>query len=604
MSSGRLPIRLAVHRRALSCQRKLLAAILGAACLLAPPASIGAQPDTVVAVEHGSRAVRAVKGRVLVQPRAGLELQELDRLLASHGGRRGEHLRQIDVHVVELPEEANLAAVTEALGRHPHVKFAEPDARLEPALVVNDPQFASQWHLPKIGAPAAWDRATGTGVTIAILDTGVDTNHPDLAPRTVPGWNTYDNSTNTADVLGHGTMVAGTAVAAGNNSLGVASVAFGARLMPIRVTDASGYAYYSTIANGLTWAADRGARVANISFQGPSASATVVSAAQYMRSKGGVVVNGAGNSGVQESYPATDYMTLVAGTDSANNVTSFSSFGSFVDVAAPATSILTTSRGGGYGSGTGTSFSGPVVAGVYALMLAANPNLTPSQLDNILFTTTTDLLTAGKDIKSGWGLVNASAAVTKAAQTTSSDVTPPTVSISSPTPGAKISGIAAVNVSAADNAGVQRTELYVNGSLYATDTTAPYAFSLDTTRLADGSNTLQARAYDAGSNSAASPVTTITVANDTVAPTVKFVSPANGSTVSGNVDISVAASDNAKVAQVSLSIDGKLVAQASGATLSHTWIGWGTKKTTYLLTATARDPAGNTATTSISVTRR
>lgn len=131
----------------------------------------------------------------------------------------------------------------------------------------------------------------------------MDSTHPDLTAQIVPGWNTFENTSNSADVTGHGTIVASVAAAAGNNGIGVASVAYGSKIMPIRVTDAAGTAYTSTIASGLTWAADHGARVANVRFQGASASATVSSAAQYMRSKGGVVVGSSGNSGASRPTP-------------------------------------------------------------------------------------------------------------------------------------------------------------------------------------------------------------------------------------------------------------------------------------------------------------
>ena len=130
----------------------------------------------------------------------------------------------------------------------------------------------------------------------------MDSTHPDLTAQIVPGWNTFENTSNSADVTGHGTIVASVAAAAGNNGIGVASVAYGSKIMPIRVTDAAGTAYTSTIASGLTWAADHGARVANVRFQGASASATVSSAAQYMRSKGGVVAS-SGNSGASRPTP-------------------------------------------------------------------------------------------------------------------------------------------------------------------------------------------------------------------------------------------------------------------------------------------------------------
>jgi subtilisin family serine protease len=190
----------------------------------------------------------------------------------------------------------------EALAKNPHVKFAELDEAMRPELIPNDPYYGNAWHLPRIDAPSAWDASTGLGVTVAILDTGVDATHPDLIAALVPGWNTYDNNSNSSDVHGHGTAVAGTAAASGANAAGVAGVAWRARIMPVRVTDTAGYAYVSTLSSGITWAADHGARVANASFSVAAGSSTIATAAQYMRSKGGVVVVAAGNSGIQEAY--------------------------------------------------------------------------------------------------------------------------------------------------------------------------------------------------------------------------------------------------------------------------------------------------------------
>src|SRR5688572_26873621 len=167
--------------------------------------------------------IRDVKGRLLVQPRAGLPLRELDGILQGHGARRVEAIAQIDVHIVELPEQASeqaVAAVVEALRRHPRLRSAEPDRRLPRALAPNDPGYANAWHVPKIDSPRAWDYSIGRGITIAILDSGVDASHPDLVENLVAGYNFYDNNTNTADVHGHGTRVAGAAAMAGNNFIG------------------------------------------------------------------------------------------------------------------------------------------------------------------------------------------------------------------------------------------------------------------------------------------------------------------------------------------------------------------------------------------------
>ena len=600
------------HAASRSTRRAALSCVMTVSVLLANHI-----PDVHAAApqQQSSTDMRIVKSRLLVRPKAGISNAQLDRILAVHGGKRAKHLEAINVHIIELPATANEMAVLKSLHSNPHIAFAEPDAVLAPSLVVNDPYFTQEWHLAQISAPAAWDSRTGTGITIAILDSGVDLTHPDLSAQLVPGWNMYDNNSNTADVYGHGTNTAGTAAAAGNNAAGVAGVAFGSKIMPIRITDTAGSGYYSTAANGITWAADHGARVASISFLGVTASSTVLSAAQYMRSKGGVVVAAGGNTGALETFPATDYITSVAATDSTNSITGWSSYGSFIDVAAPGVNILTTANGGGYSGVSGTSFSTPVVAGVYALMMSANPTLPPTQLDGVLFSTATDIGVAGKDDRSGWGVVNASAAVIKAMQSTGTDTIAPNVAISTPTASAKLAGLAPVDVTATDNISVVRAELYVNNQLYATETVAPYAFTLDTSGFADGSATLVAKGYDSAGNAGTSKSVAVTIANDTVAPVATIQSPSSGSTVTGTVSVTASATDNTKVAQISLSIDGKEVALSYGSSLSYSWNtaatatnGKGKAKqsttapTSHTLVVTAQDPAGNVARQSSTVT--
>jgi subtilisin family serine protease len=596
--------------------RKVMPAAVAGAVLAMSAASVCAQGAP------GERAIRYAKGRILVQPRAGLPDGELDKILKTHGAKRGKHVKQINLHVVELPEQANEAAVVKALSRNRHIKFAELDQVVEPDATANDTYFGNAWHLPKIRATTAWDTSVGEAVTIAILDSGVDANHPDLQPQLVPGWNFYDNTADTTDVFGHGTQVAGVAAAAGNNGIGVTGVTWKAKVMPIRITDTQGYGYFSMMAQGITYAADRGARVANISFRGVAGSSAVSSAAQYMRSKGGVVVVAAGNTGVQEAFLADSNIVAVSATDSSDTKTSWSSYGAYVDVAAPGVGLWTTTRGGGYGAASGTSVASPATAGVYALMISANPLLSATALDTALFSTALDLGTAGFDNLYGHGRIDAGAAVAKARTTVASDTQAPSVSIAAPT-GGRVEGVVGVDVAATDNVAVARVELYAGNKLVATDTTAPYAFAWDTSSMTDGSTTLQARAYDTAGNTAASSPVSVTVSNDTVAPTVTISNPANGSTVSGTVAVNVSAADNKQVAKISLLIDGKEVAVSYGSTLSYSWDTAsgsttntkrggpkrqsGTTSTSggqSTITARASDPSGNQASTSVTVTRQ
>ena len=147
------------------------------------------------------------EGRILVQPRAGLEDGEFDKIIKSHGAKRARKLEQINLHIVDVPPAAE-EAVAKALSNNPHIKFAELDMKVAPAAVTpNDPYYSSAWHLTKIQAPAAWDSSMGQGITVAVLDSGVDPPHPDLVNQLVPGWNFYDNNADTTDVNNHGTWV-------------------------------------------------------------------------------------------------------------------------------------------------------------------------------------------------------------------------------------------------------------------------------------------------------------------------------------------------------------------------------------------------------------
>ncbi|MDB5756690.1 MAG: hypothetical protein JWR56_3118, partial [Massilia sp.] len=345
-------------------------------------------------------------GRILVSPRPGLTAAAFDKIIKSHGANASRKLNGINVYVVEMPPGRE-QAMAQALARHPNMKFAEVDGAVSMQMTPSDTYYPNAWHLPIIQAPAAWDMATGSGITIAILDGGVESTHPDLAAHIVPGWNFYDNNSNTSDVNGHGTKVAGVAAALGDNAMGVTGGAWNAKIMPMRISDTAGnLTYYSIIANSLTWAADHGARVANISYI-ISQVATVQNAAQYMRNKGGVVVASAGNTGALDSTPNTSTILTVAATDSADQRASWSAYGPVVDVAAPGVGIWTTTAGGSYGAVSGTSFSSPLTAGVVALMLSANPALQPSQVDSILTSTADDLGTPGRDDYYGYGRINA-----------------------------------------------------------------------------------------------------------------------------------------------------------------------------------------------------
>lgn len=560
-------------------------------------------PAGVVPSVFSTDSEKWAKGRILVQPRMGVDDEQLAKILSAQGGKSIGIIQAINVHIVELPANANEKAVANLLAHNPNLEFAEVDGIVAPVLTTNDTYYSSQWHLPKVNAPAAWDHSKGSGVVIAILDSGVDGTHPDLASRMVPGYNFYDNNTNTTDVHGHGTWCAGTAAAIGNNALGVAGVAWEAQIMPVRISDTTGYAYWSTIATGINWAADNGAKVASISYQAHLGS-TVSTAAQYFQSKGGVVVNSAGNTGALDSTANSPYLISVSATDSGDVKTNWSTYGPYVDLSAPGTSIYTTARGGGYATVQGTSFSCPITAGTAALMFSVNPSLSPTQIQNILFSTAKDLGAVGYDQYYGYGRVDAGAAVLLAKNTVGNDTQAPTVSITSPQNGAIVKGLLNVDVSASDNIGVTRVDLFINGVLVGSDTLSPYNFSLDSTTRNDGVYNLTAQAYDATGNMKTSNPVTITIDNivDTVAPIVTISNPVDGSTVkSGNVNISATATDNETVKSMTIIIDGVTKATSSSGSISYTWNTRKVASGTHTIQVNATDASGNIGTKIIQV---
>ena len=551
-------------------------------------------------------------GRILVMPKAGLTNVEFDKILKSNNGK-GKKLGQSNLHVVTVPVNSEEKTI-EKLRNNPHIKFAELDKKVSISLSSNDPYFGSQYHLRKIGADMAWDTSQGAGITIAILDSGVDAAHPDLKNSLLPGYNSYLGTTDSSDICGHGTGVAGTAAGITNNAIGVAGVAGQAKILPVRIVHENGtagcYAYFSSMSNGIIYAADNGAKIVNLSFGGVTTSSSVASAAQYLKNKGGLLFASAGNDNADLTVPLNKSMIIVSATDSNDLKSSFSNYGQVIALSAPGSYIYATKQGGTYGAWNGTSFSSPVAAGVGALVMAANPSLSNLDVENILFATATDLGAVGKDNIFGYGRVNASAAVNLALNSTPSvDTIAPVASITSPTPSITVSGIVPISLNATDNIGVKNVELFINGNSVAIDSSTPFGFSWDSKGVNNGMANIHVVAYDDAGNKGQSSTVAVNVANevapiivDTTPPVVSIITPIAGS-VSGTVDVSVNASDNSGAAGItqSLYIDNKLVKTVQGSALAYSW---NTRKLTgsHVLNSTAVDKAGNKSSATVQVT--
>lgn len=302
-----------------------------------------------------------------------------------------------------------------------------------PVPAPDDTYWSTQWGPDAIGARAAWAITRGRPeIVVAVLDSGVDLAHPDLAGRLVPGIDLGSGDRDPSDEDGHGTHVAGIIAAASNNGRGVAGVAPGVVVMPIKVMNDDGDIWDSAVAEGIAWAVARGARVINLSLGGPDDSAAIDAAIDDARAKGAVVVAAAGNHRDGDLQASVDQpgaygpvLAVAAVSDRGADFGSpgavqryeqaaYSNSGPEVDIAAPGTSIMSTfptweSRQ--YVRISGTSMATPFVSAAAALVISRDPSLTADQVEAALLGTAADLGAPGPDPETGAGLVRADAAV-------------------------------------------------------------------------------------------------------------------------------------------------------------------------------------------------
>ncbi|HXU03263.1 MAG TPA: S8 family serine peptidase [Polyangia bacterium] len=303
----------------------------------------------------------------------------------------------------------------------------------------NDACYKYQWHMRQLGMPNAWKRGNGKGVIVAVIDTGVSKVADLGETKFVDGYNFVSNNANAADDHGHGTHVAGTIAESTNNKLGVAGVAYGASIMPIKVLSARGSGSVAGITQGIRWAADHGANVINMSLGGPTKMGSMANAVKYARDKGVVIIAAAGNDGRgRVGYPAAyPGVVAVAATQFDESTTFYSNWGKEIDVAAPGGNTRVDQNGDGKPDGVlqhtivpgntsqtdylwfmGTSMASPHAAGVAALIMGAGVKK-PDAVEEILLGTARkpkgESATGGRvDDHYGAGIVNADAALEKA----------------------------------------------------------------------------------------------------------------------------------------------------------------------------------------------
>jgi thermitase len=344
----------------------------------------------------------AVAGEFVVKFKANSPASEKAAAIQRLGGKLGVGVPQLGVELVTVstlrtnPDVGAAEDLLSALRQSPLVEYAEPNYIYSIAdepmsvnpqapirtfipmtvnitrFIPNDPSLGSQYAWERIGAYDGWNLSQGSAnVVIAVVDTGIQLDHPDLAAKLVPGYDYIDNDATPDDGHGHGTHVAGTAAAITNNAIGGAGTCPECRLMPVRVLGDNGGGTLTGVANGIIFAANNGAQVINLSLGG-SGSTTLENAVNYAWGRGSLLACAAGNSGTSNTinaYPAAYANCLAVGATNADDSdASYSNWGLWVDIAAPGTGVYSTWIGSSYNTINGTSMATPHVAGVAGLV--------------------------------------------------------------------------------------------------------------------------------------------------------------------------------------------------------------------------------------------
>jgi len=330
-----------------------------------------------------------------------------------------QSLDEIDIHTVRLPRGVSAEVAAEVLMRTGDYEFVSIDWLCYPTdTTPNDPLIGNQWYhqANRMDSYGAWDFTQGAGEIIAVCDSGVDLDHPDLAGALVPGFNAATDLAQVdggvvSDVNGHGSLVAGCSAAIGNNATGISGMGWNFGIMPVRVTNnPNGTAFLGDILQGAMWGSSNGAYASNCSFGGAQDPSTRV-AGLSIRAAGHHLVFSAGNFGLADQVNDYESVVIVGASNQGDNFATFSHTGPGIDCIAPGVSVYTTDRFGGYGFTQGTSFSSPIAAASLMLVHAANPSLSAEEVEFILMNACDDKETTGEDDLTGAGRVNVGRAV-------------------------------------------------------------------------------------------------------------------------------------------------------------------------------------------------
>lgn len=403
----------------------LSAALLLAACQNTALAPL-AQSNPGAALQAQSQTSR-LSNRILVGYKGALTPERIKQLESKHQLRFVKNLARVGVAVFEgNPQQISTLAQDPSISffgpdQAPRRIVGEPQVVEAPRTRSGDPLLAQQWSLKAVDAEAAWKVSQGNNVVVAVVDTGVDLNHPDLKANLVNGYNAEEPGTPPQDGHYHGTHVAGIIAAVQNNGEGVTGIAPQAKIMPVRTISNGGVA---EVVDGITWAADNGAKVINLSlgwdYPNASVEETIQRAVKYALDKNVVICAALSNSSSFNPRSTPDNLAGKPGFEGVIGVGNVDvsdrlqgAYGNWKSVSSPGTQIMSTLPNGKYGNLTGTSMATPMVSGIAALMIGQNPGLKNTEIRKRMMDTAKDLGKPGFDDQFGAGRVNAAAVLSQ-----------------------------------------------------------------------------------------------------------------------------------------------------------------------------------------------
>ena len=490
--------------------------------------------------------VEFVPNEIIVKFKPGVSHENIKAINDRHGTSEIYTSPFAGFKRLRIPNGKTVPEMVEIFAKNPNVEYAEPNSNAYEFSIPNDPLYSYQWHLDDSFVPNPYGGTNGGGINIdparaitngsrvivAVLDTGVAYENygiymiaPDLANTNfVQGYDFVNGDIHPNDDNAHGTHVAGTIAQSTNNRLGVAGVAPGSSIMPVKVLDNNGEGTLAWLVDGIYYATNHNAKVISMSLGWPPGyfpGVSLTDALDYAYNNGVTCVAAAGNDGRNiVSYPAAyDTCIAVGATRYDETKPRYSNYGSALDISAPGGDTGIDQNSDTYGDGVlqntfnpntknpadfsywffdGTSMATPHVSGVAALLISkgiatTGVATTPDDVRAALQSTAEDKGTPGWDNTYGWGIVDAAAALAYASGPIDN---PPSVSITNPSDGATVSGTLDITAEASDDVGVVQVDFYYGTTLIGSDTTSPYSVSWDSRTVADGSYTLTAKVTD------------------------------------------------------------------------------------------------------------